>query len=174
MISDLSRPLSTSVTILALAAFQGCAPPEPDSPDVPSDEGQPSAEAGAPLNEASEDSIRLAGLEGSWVLVALGGEPLPELEQPVTLEIRGDGSVGGFSGVNRYNTTLHTSDLAEGHLAFGLVATTMMAGPPEAMEFERVFGERLAAVSTFSVEGERLRLYAGGDEALTFERASSS
>jgi heat shock protein HslJ len=46
-----------------------------------------------------------------------------------------------------------------------------MAGPPAAMELEGTFLARLGAVSSYAVEGSTLRLWAGDNEAMTFERA---
>jgi heat shock protein HslJ len=45
-----------------------------------------------------------------------------------------------------------------------------MAGPPRAMAFEKIFLERLGAVTGYEVDGDTLRLRAGDNEALTFER----
>lgn len=39
------------------------------------------------------------------------------------------------------------------------------------METERVFLQRLGAVSTYAIEGDTLRMWAGDSEALTLERA---
>ena len=92
---------------------------------------------------------------------------MPEVGKTPTLEILEDGSAAGVSGVNRYRTRLELSD---GRLAFGPTAGTKMAGPPEAMALESDFLARLDAVSTYQVEGDTLRLWAGDNEALTFSR----
>jgi hypothetical protein len=39
------------------------------------------------------------------------------------------------------------------------------------MALEQAFLARLGAVSTFAIEGDVLRLWAGDNDALTFERA---
>jgi heat shock protein HslJ len=90
---------------------------------------------------------------------------------PITLEVAEDGAVSGVSGVNRFMTRLETADVSEGRLAFAPAAGTRMAGPPEAMALEQAFLARLSAVTTFDVENGVLRLWAGDNEALTFERA---
>ena len=131
--------------------------------------------SGAPMASATEESgiaeARLsvvpADLLGEWTLVILDGEPVPEVGKTPTLEILEDGSAAGVSGVNRYRTRLELSD---GRLAFGPTAGTKMAGPPEAMALESDFLARLDAVSTYQVEGDTLRLWAGDNEALTFSR----
>jgi heat shock protein HslJ len=109
---------------------------------------------------------------GSWALVALDGEPVDGAGKAITLEIRDDRSAGGSSGINRFMTRLKTDALADGRIGFLPTAGTMMAGPPGAMETERVFLERLGSVSTYAIEGETLRMWAGDIEALTFERAN--
>jgi heat shock protein HslJ len=113
----------------------------------------------------------LAALVGSWTLVGLDGEPVDEAGNAITLEIRDDESAGGSSGVNRFMTRLKTDALADGRIGFAPAAGTKMAGPPRAMETERVFLQRLGAVSTYAIEGDTLRMWAGDNGALTFERA---
>ncbi len=113
----------------------------------------------------------LAVLVGSWTLVALDGTPVEAVGKPITLEVAEDGAVAGVSGINRFMTRIETADLAEGRLGFAPAAGTRMAGPPEAMALEQAFLERVSAVSTFSADDGVLRLWAGDNEALTFERA---
>ena len=117
------------------------------------------------------NAAKLAAMVGSWTLVAMDGEPVDEIGEQITLEIRDDGSAGGSSGINRYMTRLNTDALAEGQIGFAPTAGTKMAGPPKAMEIERLFLQRIGAVSTYAIEGDTLRMSAGDNEALTFERA---
>ena len=117
------------------------------------------------------NAAKLAAMVGSWTLVAMDGEPVDEIGEQITLEIRDDGSAGGSSGINRYMTRLNTDALAEGQIGFAPTAGTKMAGPPKAMEIERLFLRRIGAVSTYAIEGDTLRMSAGDNEALTFERA---
>ncbi len=66
-----------------------------------------------------------------------------------------DGRVSGTGGINR----LMGSYMLDGSsLSFGPLATTMMAGPPEAMEEERRFLADLALVTQWSVDGDELVL----------------
>jgi len=109
-------------------------------------------------------------LLGSWTLVALDGQPGDMGDHTPTLEIREDGSVGGSSGVNRYTTRIGSDGVVEGKISLGQAASTRMAGPPRAMAFEKIFLERLGAVTGYEVDGDTLRLRAGDNEALTFER----
>jgi heat shock protein HslJ len=117
------------------------------------------------------NAAELAALVGSWTLVALDGEPVDEVVKAITLEIRDDGSAGGSSGINRFMTRLNSEALAERQIEFAPAAGTRMAGPPQAMEIERAFLQRIGAVSTYAIEGDNLRMWAGDNEALTFERA---
>jgi heat shock protein HslJ len=126
------------------------------------------------MSEKERGGAGLAQLIGSWSLVALDGKPVEAVGKPITLEVAEDAAVAGVSGVNRFMTRLETADLAEGRLAFAPAAGTRMAGPPEAMALEQAFLERLSAVATFSVDDDVLRLWAGDNEALTFERAGAA
>jgi heat shock protein HslJ len=117
------------------------------------------------------NAAKLAAMVGSWTLVAMDGEPVDEIGEQITLEIRDDSSAWGSSGINRYMTRLNTDALAEGQIGFAPTAGTKMAGPPKAMEIERLFLRRIGAVSTYAIEGDTLRMSAGDNEALTFERA---
>jgi predicted amidohydrolase YtcJ len=128
---------------------------------------------GVTVYESSDDNgnaAELAALVGSWTLVALDGEPVGEVVKAITLEIRDDGSAGGSSGINRFMTRLNTEALADGRIGFTPAAGTMMAGPPRAMETERLFLQRVGAVSTYAIEGNTLRMWAGDNETMTFER----
>ncbi|MDH3814887.1 MAG: amidohydrolase family protein [Acidobacteriota bacterium] len=129
---------------------------------------------GVTVYASSDDdgyAAKLAAMVGSWKLVGLDGEPVDEAGKAITLEIRDDESAGGSSGVNRFMTRLKTDALADGRIGFAPAAGTQMAGPPQAMETERVFLQRIGAVSTYAIEGDTLRMWAGDNEALTFERA---
>ncbi len=119
----------------------------------------------------NEESNTLRELVGSWTLIAVDGNPGDMGDHTPTLEIREDGSVGGFSGVNRFVTRLGSEDPVEGTMTLGPTAGTRMAGPPRAMVFEKIFLERLGAVTGYEVDGETLRLWAGDNEALTFQRS---
>ena len=112
------------------------------------------------------------GLLGSWTLVTLDGT-MPETDRgALTLEVMPDGTVAGFSGVNRYRTKM-TTGLPPGHVKFKQAASTMMAGPEDVMATEQIFMQRLGAVSTFTITGDTLRMYAGDNEALTFTRSTT-
>lgn len=70
--------------------------------------------------------------------------------------------VSGSGGVNRLRGTFA---LAESELRFGPLATTLTAGPEEALARERAFLGALAGTTSYELDGTSLVLLAG-DEAL--------
>ncbi len=132
-------------------------------------------EAPAATNEASmvevqgvPDAAALGELVGAWILVTIDGEPVPEVGKQPTMEISEDGTASGVGGVNRFNTQV---EVVDGRLSFGPTAATKMAGPPEAMDLESSYFTRLGTVLNYEIDGETLRLWAGDNEALVFERS---
>jgi heat shock protein HslJ len=128
--------------------------------------------AGSPAGsdvEPKGDHGLPADLIGSWTLVEIDGAPVAEVGKTPTLEIVSDGTVSGVGGVNRFQTQLN---LVDGRMSFGPVAATKMAGPPEAMDLESTYFTRLGAVTSYEIDGETLRLWAGDNKALTFERTA--
>ena len=92
----------------------------------------------------------------SWVLEHVGGEPVTGAA-PV-LDLGADGRVGGSTGVNRVMGG-YTVDGPV--LRFGPLATTRMAGPPEAMALEQAWLAVLVGEVPFEVTGDRLVLAPG-------------
>jgi len=88
------------------------------------------------------------GIDGSWVLTSLvvGGGGVDLAGVTVTLDATDD-HISGRGGVNRYMGAVPTGG---GTITFGPLATTLMAGPPAAMEVERTYLQALQG--TFSVE----------------------
>lgn len=138
----------------ASRAAEEAAPPAASSP------------AGADVEPAGDQGLP-ADLVGSWTLVEIDGAPITAVGKTPTLEIVDDGSVSGVGGVNRFHTQLK---LVDGRMSFGPVAATKMAGPPEAMDLESTYFTRLGSASSYETDGETLRLWAGDNETLTFER----
>jgi heat shock protein HslJ len=56
-----------------------------------------------------------------------------------------------------------TFALAEDELRFGPLATTLMAGPEDAMQRESLFLEALQRVTSYRLEGRSLALLAGDE-----------
>lgn len=87
-----------------------------------------------------------------WQLAALrvDGKDVALLEQGrPTLQIAQDLRVAGRATVNRYFGQMKLSDAGE--VAWGPLASTMMAGPDEAMKQERVFLDALAKTTRMHV-----------------------
>jgi heat shock protein HslJ len=78
------------------------------------------------------------------------------------MEVGEDGTVGGFAGVNSWGASLDIDRLAHGEFEMAPAHTTLMAGPPEAMDLERRFLDALQAA-------EHARV--GADGALTLRGA---
>lgn len=116
--------------------------------------------------------LELGALVGEWRLESIEGyDALPAGVRPPTLRFDEDGSVSGFSGVNRLSTSLDLAALEEGAFAIGPAASTRMAGPQEAMDLEHDFLTLLQEASEGRVTADTLVLGADGEDLLTFRRA---
>lgn len=110
-----------------------------------------------------------------------GGEPGGDAHEPArtpSLTFDGDGQVFGTSGVNRLRGTW---SIDGDHLQFGPMASTLMAGPPEAMQREaamlRLLGEELvlhSADGAPQVAAEPLQDRAPGKPAPVVELVAPS
>ncbi len=129
---------------------------EAPQPEQPVDHSDPAATASLP-----------AELLGRWKLVAIDGEAIAEVGTTPFVLFAEDGTVGGVGGINRFNTKV---TVAEGKLSFSPAAMTKMAGPPEAMDLEDTFMNRLMSASSYAVDGDNLLMWAGDNEALKFAR----
>lgn len=159
--------LALFLTTLA-ACGSGSADPQ-QAATGPATQPAPPANEKSALDAADVPATAVAGNPvGAWNLIAIDGAAVPEVGKQPTLVISEDGAASGVGGVNRYSAQI---EISGGRVAFGPTAATKMAGPPEAMELESTFFTRLGEVSTFAVDGDTLRLWAGDNEALTFERA---
>jgi heat shock protein HslJ len=103
-----------------------------------------------------------------WTLVELEGAPVEVAESErapgLALDLE-ESRVAGSGGVNRITCTFA---LAEGELRFGPLATTMMAGPEEAMARERAFVGALARATGYRLEGSALSLLADDEIVARF------
>jgi len=101
---------------------------------------------------ASPDAPDPEALLGAWRIDAIDGRPaLAGVE--ATIELHDDGRVAGTAGVNRFMGTWSITGTV---LAFGPLATTLMAGPPDRME----------------QEGAVLRILGGGPLVVALEGAA--
>jgi copper homeostasis protein (lipoprotein) len=103
-----------------------------------------------------------------WQLVELDGAAVEPVDggraAHLVLDLE-ESRAAGSGGVNRI---MGTFVLAEGELSFGPLATTMMAGPEEAMQHERAFLDALARVTSYELEGSTLTLLAGDEPIARF------
>lgn len=97
-------------------------------------------------------------LAGKWTVESIGGQTLsqetPGLEELPFIEFDvTEGRVHGNSGINILNSTF-TQDGKS--LKFGMAASTMMAGPEEAMQVERNFLDAFGRVASAKVSGKEI------------------
>jgi heat shock protein HslJ len=78
-----------------------------------------------------------ASVFGTWTLVELDGVDLATLTQAPELSLGADGAVSGHGGVNRFSGRAEPEELRQGRLRAGRLMSTLMAGPPAAMEAEQ-------------------------------------
>lgn len=93
-------------------------------------------------------------LQGTWKLETLNGAKSdPAVVSTLTMD---DGTANGNAGVNTFNGSY--SAPSDGVLTFGTLATTMMAGPDNAMQQEQAFLKALADTKKFTTEDGALVL----------------
>jgi heat shock protein HslJ len=117
-----------------------------------------------------------AGLKGEWVLQSIRGKDvqaiLPAGARPPSIDIASDGSVSGFTGVNKISTSLDLDVVAKNQIRMTPPITTRMAGPPEAMDVESQFLRALEKATNFREEDQALVLTDGSNDLLRFVRGS--
>jgi heat shock protein HslJ len=107
----------------------------------------------------------MVDLAGTWRFTALEGAQVegPRRATP-WLTFDGDGQVFGMAGVNRVRGTW---ELDGDSLTFGPVVSTLMAGPPDAMECEqRVFQLLDGTVTVSSPADDTVTLAGTGSATL--------
>ncbi len=116
-------------------------------------------------------------LLGDWNVESLAGKSvadmLPKGSKVPSLTFGEDGSVSGFAGVNRLMSKLDLASLAKGEFKMGPAATTMMAGPDEAMKVEGTFTKLLSRVNSAKLTdgGKGLTLSEGAEELVRLVKA---
>lgn len=100
-----------------------------------------------------------------WRCTRLGAAAPPADCMP-TFALEAGGKASGFAGVNRWFGTCTANGAS---LAFGPLAATRMAGPPERMELERQYLQVIASVTRWSIADGRLRLSDGSTVVAEFE-----
>lgn len=93
-----------------------------------------------------------------WKLVEVDGTPIEVQQQMREPHLVLNGADGRFAGSGGVNRLMGGYTLDGATLMFGQAASTMMAGPPEAMATEQLIVAALQRVRTFGVAGDRLTL----------------
>ena len=95
-----------------------------------------------------------AMVEGTWNLVTLHGSAA-DATVPTTMSLN-EGQATGNAGVNTFNGPYKAP--SDGVLTFGTLASTMMAGPENAMKQEQDFLKALADTKKFTTDNGNLVL----------------
>ena len=106
------------------------------------------------------DPASLRGVK--WVCISINADAMTSAE-PITLDFNADGTVTGFSGINRFSAPYTAGT---GSLTFGPIAATRMGGSAESMGQEQRFLQALAKTKQFSLQSGLLRLSDGGKKKL--------
>ncbi|MGV1003288.1 MAG: META domain-containing protein [Candidatus Nanopelagicales bacterium] len=127
---------------------------------------------GTAANEASPAGATVAATQppltdSKWDLTGATIDDV--VDRRITLEFKGE-KVSGFSGVNRYMGSFESP--APGEMKFGPLASTMMAGPDDAMAAEAAYLAELAKVTGYRLEADKLILVADSGDVLTYTKAS--
>ena len=120
------------------------------------------AGAAGPATPGAPGADELA--DTSWLLIDLGGSS-DLLGTVVTLEVAGDGTLGGSSGCNTYSGPYAITGT---DIAVGPLATTRMACPSPAGDIEATFLGALDAAGQWSID-DAGHLVLIGPTPLTFE-----
>jgi heat shock protein HslJ len=109
-------------------------------------------------------------LQGTWKLETLNGAKSdPAVVSTLTMN---DGTANGNAGVNTFNGSY--SAPSDGVLTFGPLATTMMAGPDNAMKQEQDFLKALADTKKFTTEDGALVLMDDAETKLAVLKAGGN
>lgn len=133
---------------------------------------------GACSGAGKDDPARAAlqSISGEWVLSEINGAPLrdtlPDNFRAPTLSIDAEGNVSGFAGINRMRGSLDPAALARGEFRVPSMASTKMAGPPEAMSVESRYLQAITDAEAYSLEEGTLVLRRGDQPLLRFVRGS--
>jgi heat shock protein HslJ len=113
---------------------------------------------------AMDDHSAGTGLEGTdWVLAEFAGHSLPS--RLPSIKFDKGGRVSGNATVNRIMGSFTKKGSS---LKFGPMATTEMAGSPEAMKFESHFVKALSTVDGYALKGGKLVLTHQGKTVAVF------
>lgn len=109
---------------------------------------------------------------GEWKLDSLQGFDLSKLAasnlRVPTINFGQDGTVSGFSGVNRFSGKTDLAQLAQGKFALPNAMSTKMAGPPMANQLENTFLSALTSADGARMHDNGLLLTKGGETLMRF------
>lgn len=109
---------------------------------------------------------------GEWKLDSLQGFDLSKLAagnlRTPTINFAQDGTVSGFSGVNRFSGKTDLAQLAQGKFALPNAMSTKMAGPPLANELENKFLSALTSADGARMQDNSLLLTKAGETLMRF------
>jgi heat shock protein HslJ len=130
--------------------------------------GSATSDAGASASVAASAVGPVGGpglVDTQWNLVAAAIDSSDLSAFAITIEFT-DTAATGFGGVNQYSASFTSSP--EGAMDFGEIASTMMAGPEDAMAAEQVYLEALRTVTGYTVTGDQLDLFVDQQQFLTY------
>ncbi len=155
-LSRLVAALGVAVLLPVLAACGG-------SSSTSDDAASPAAAAG-PVGGGP-----FVGIEWKLTSAAVDSSDLPSFGLTIAFT---DTDVSGFGGVNQFAGTFTSSP--EGAMDFSPLASTMMAGPEDAMAAETAYLKALDTVTGYSVVDSTLVLYVDEQELLTYAQGGST
>lgn len=147
--------------VLGICLFSaGCLSASPDA-DGDAPDGADTTTDRAPLvNEAGWQLKSYDNGTDEMASVIAGSE--------ITLKFDVDGGIAGNAGINNYFASYDVG----GDALFGVIGSTMMAGPEDAMMQEMTYLTLLNETASFSIEEDELKLYdSDGNVLLVFEKA---
>jgi heat shock protein HslJ len=104
-----------------------------------------------------------------WVLVDLGGTPVPEESRKATLVFFEPGKVSGSGSCNRFTAPVEVGEL--GVMKIGPLASTRMACLPPLGDQESAYLTALQKAERLGMEGDQLIVYSQGlEKPLRFKR----
>lgn len=109
----------------------------------------------------------------NWVLIELNGDTVSVTESMKVPSIRFDREEGQVSGNNGVNSFSGGYTLTDDSIEFGPMRSTLMAGPPEAMELEAAFMRALGGMTGWRIHEGRFELLNGEEVTAVFVTAPS-
>lgn len=160
--------VALAITPLAFVVLSGCA-----TQSAPADS---SAET-----PRQTPTGHFAQLQGKWDLLVLRGQYIrPQLQdvgvrEVPSLTVDETGRIGGFSGVNRWSSSITIDEVQNGRFKPTQPVSTMMAGHATAMRIENMFYDALSRAALFdttqTTAGVLVITKDDGEELMRFTRS---